>query len=193
MLGCRARFHLLEAKDAFSASLDLSWSSPTLRTQPRPKLKLKILLTQKRIYTMSTTVQTIPGGKAWYTPPTGPMTLGEAPIYRSSDSTLHWVDCLKEPPELHILKVDPESGDPIGAARVLILEDSVSVMSFRKEIPGSYICAYYGGVAFLSEQTGELEIVREIIPKVQRDERRFNDGGVDAQGRFWLAEIDIKV
>lgn len=121
------------------------------------------------------------------------MTLGEAPIYRSSDSTLHWVDCLKVHPELHILKIDPGSGDPIGAARVVVLEDSVSVAYFRRDVPGSYICAYYGGVAFMDERTGKLEIVKEIIPQAERGSRRFNDGGVDAKGRFWLAEIDKQV
>ena len=121
------------------------------------------------------------------------MVLGEAPIYRASDSTLHWVDALKKPSELHILKVDPESGDPIGDARVLILEDSVSVHYFRKDVKRSYICAYYGGVAFMDEETGKLEVLKEIIPPSMREERRCNDGGVDAKGRFWLVEIDKKV
>lgn len=121
------------------------------------------------------------------------MVLGEAPIFRESDSTLHWVDALKEPPELHILHIDPDTGAPKGEARVLVLEDSVTVHYFRKDVPGSYICAYYGGVAFMEEKTGKLEILKEIIPKEERGERRFNDGGVDAKGRFWLAEIDKKV
>lgn len=126
----------------------------------------------------------------WFRPPKGPMTLGEAPIYRPSDSTLHWVDCLCSPPELYILRVDPSTGSPDGSPRVLSLDDSVSVMCFRRDRPGSYIAAYYQGVCFLDEATGKLEVVREIIPTAERDQRRFNDGGVDARGRFWLAEID---
>lgn len=35
-------------------------------------------------------------------------------------------------------------------------------------------------------------MVKEIIPTDKRDELRFNDGGIDAKGRFWLAEIDRK-
>lgn len=119
------------------------------------------------------------------------MNLGEAPIYRARDSTLHWVDCLCEPPELHILKIDRETGDAVGKARVLQLEESVTVMFFRKGRPG-YICAYYAGVAFMDEESGKLELLTEIIPTSQRDFLRFNDGGVDAKGRFWLAEIDRK-
>jgi len=181
----------------------------------------------------------VDSGELWYECGTGPMVLGEAPIYRALDDTLHvttpfvyssssfsfiyvtfghpnkfqlfpensvpiphmktntnfleWVDALKEPPELHILHIDPETGLPKGEARVLVLEDSVTVHYFRKDVPGSYICAYYQGVAFLDEKTGKLEIVKEIIPKEERGDRRFNDGGVDAKGRFWLAEIDKKV
>lgn len=127
--------------------------------------------------------ESIDGGKAWYQCDP-PMNLGEAPIYRASDSTLHWVDCLCEPPELHILKIEPDTGDAQGRARVLRLEDSVTVAFFRRNHPGSYICAYYQGVAFLDEATGRLDIVKEIIPTSQRDLLRFNDGGVDAKGRF---------
>jgi sugar lactone lactonase YvrE len=91
---------------------------------------------------------------------------------------------------LYILKVDPITGDAIGEAHVLSLEDSVTVAFFRKNKPGSYIAAYYQGVCFMDEATGKLEVVKEIIPTDQRDELRFNDGGIDAKGRFWLAEID---
>ncbi|KPI35456.1 Regucalcin [Cyphellophora attinorum] len=134
--------------------------------------------------------ESIEGGKAWYNCDP-PMILGEAPIYRASDSTLHWVDCLADPAELHILKVDPDTGDAIGKARILQLEDSVTVAFFRRNKPG-YICAYYQGVAFMDEETGKLEVLKEIIPTKDRELFRFNDGGVDAKGRFWLAEIDRK-
>ncbi len=55
---------------------------------------------------------------------------------------------------------------------------------------GSYICAYYGRVAFMDEETENLEALRQIIPKEMRAERKFNDESVDGNGRFWLAEID---
>lgn len=136
-------------------------------------------------------LQVLSGGKPFFYCPKGPMILGEAPIYRASDSTLHWVDCLADPCELYILKVDPETGDAIpDSLRILELEDSVTVHFFRKNHPGSYIAAYYQGVCFLDEATGKMEIVKEIIPTSKRDELRFNDGGIDAKGRFWLAEID---
>jgi hypothetical protein len=90
---------------------------------------------------MSTTNGTHPeeaeGGDAIYKFPTGPMVLGEAPIFRKSDSTLHLVDCIKEPCELHILKLDEKTGDVVGEPTVHKLEDSVTVQFFRKNKPGS--------------------------------------------------------
>ena len=65
----------------------------------------------------------------------------------------------------------------------------MTVHFFRKGVPGSYIVAYYQGIAFLDEETGKLEVVREIIPTDQRAEFRLNHGGIDAKGRFWVAGI----
>lgn len=142
-------------------------------------------------------MEVLDGGRAWFKCP-GPkgMVLGEAPIYRPQDTTLHWVNCLSDPPEIHILQLDPNTGNPTSstkdAHRILPLTDSVSVAFFRKDKPGSYICAYHQGIAFLDERSGALEVVKEIIPTADREIRRFNDGGIDAKGRFWLAEIDRK-
>ncbi|WRT70428.1 uncharacterized protein IL334_007426 [Kwoniella shivajii] len=134
-------------------------------------------------------VPQIDGGGPWLKLNT-PMVLGEAPIFRATDSTLHYVDCLKEPAELHVLKLDPQTGDAVGQPTIHQLEESVTVHFFRENQPG-YICAYFAGVAFMDEN-GKLEIVKEIIPQKDRGIRRFNDGGVDCEGRFWLAEIDRK-
>lgn len=141
---------------------------------------------------MSTLPETLTTGPPLYRPPKGRMVLGEAPIYRASDSTLHWFDCLSSPSELYILPVDPKTGSPAGDARILQLADSISVAAFRKAKPGSYLAAYYQGICVLDEATGCFEAVREIIPTSERDQRRLNDGGVDAAGRFWVAEVDIK-
>lgn len=140
---------------------------------------------------MTDPVETLSTGSAFYVPPKGRMVLGEGVIYRASDSTLHWFDCLSSPAELYILPVDPETGSPTGPARILPLSDSVTVAAFRQNKPRSYIAAYYQGVCFLDEETGKLEVACEIIPSAERSQRRFNDGGVDAAGRFWLAENDL--
>ncbi len=45
----------------------------------------------------------------------------------------------------------------------------------------------------MDEKTGKLEILKEIIPKNMRSKSRFNDGAVDAKGRFWLSSVDKKL
>lgn len=137
-----------------------------------------------------------------------PTTLGEGPIYRNSDKTLHYVDCLHAPYQLHILQLDEDGNAkyPVydfhsasrentnkskKGLRVVETNESVTVMCFRKNVEKSYICLYYAGIAFLDEETGKLDILKEIIPQNERHIRRFNDGGVDPKGRFWGAEIDV--
>jgi sugar lactone lactonase YvrE len=140
---------------------------------------------------MAHEIETHSTGPPWYK--CNPrMALGEAPIYRASDSTLHWVDCFSTPPTLSILSIEPTTGAALGTARVLPLADIITVMFFRRDHPGTYICAYSQGVAILDEATGEYTVVKEIISAEDSSERRFNDGGIDALGRFWMAEIDKK-
>ncbi|KAJ5948959.1 hypothetical protein N7454_002266 [Penicillium verhagenii] len=141
---------------------------------------------------MSNPIETLNTGPTFYATPKGRMVLGEGVIYRASDSTLHWFDCLSSPAELYILPIDPDTGAATGPARILPLADSVTVAGFRTKIPGSYVAAYHQGVCFLDEKTGKLDVACEIIPSAERSQRRFNDGGVDAAGRFWLAEIDLE-
>ncbi|KAJ5759867.1 hypothetical protein N7520_007023 [Penicillium odoratum] len=139
---------------------------------------------------MGDPIETLSTGPACYFTPKGRMILGEGVIYRASDSTLHWFDCLSSPVELYILPVNPNTGKASGPARILPLSDSVTVAAFRENKPG-YIVAYHQGICFLDEQTGKLDVACEIIPSAERSQRRFNDGGVDAAGRFWLAETDL--
>ena len=138
---------------------------------------------------MEVEVPQIKGGGAWLRLDR-PMVLGEAPLYRESDRTLHYVDCLHDPAELHVLQLD-EKGEAASQPKIIELDESVTVACFRQHKPG-YICAYFAGVAFMDEETGKLEILKEIIPQEERGIRRFNDGMVDCMGRFWLAEIDRK-
>ncbi|CAG8984238.1 hypothetical protein HYALB_00004221 [Hymenoscyphus albidus] len=129
------------------------------------------------------------GGDVWYRNPT-PNTLGESPIYRESDSTLHWIDILAKPCTVHILKIDPTTGDAIGSARVLEVPlDSIHALYFRRDVKGSYIVAYRQGIAFLDEQTGAIEVVKKLIGDEEQG-MNSNDAGVDPQGRFWLGDVD---
>lgn len=143
-------------------------------------------------FNMAAEIETVSGGPLWYRN-TPPNQLSESPIYRTSDSTLHWINCFSTPCTLHILPIDPLTGDALGPARVVPIDFApISVIYFRKDVPGSYICGYRQGIAFLDEETGEATVLRELYEKDLMKERSMNDGGVDPQGRFWIGEVDLK-
>jgi len=108
---------------------------------------------------------------------------GEAPLYRPEDNTLHFVDPLYRPPRIYVVSLDHAS------VRTLELEDNASVLCFRKNRAG-YIAAYYQGIAYIDE-SGAMQILKEVFPSSQRHLKRFNDGAVDCKGRFWAGEIDL--
>ncbi|KAH8685915.1 hypothetical protein BGZ60DRAFT_502321 [Tricladium varicosporioides] len=131
------------------------------------------------------------GGGVWYKNNPANI-LGESPIYRASDSTLHWIDVHSSPCTIHILKIDPTTGAAVGSAHTLKVPfDSITAIYFRKGKPGSYICGYHSGIAYLDEKTGEVEVLKELIPKEARHGLTMNDGGVDPQGRFWIGAADL--
>lgn len=118
-----------------------------------------------------------------------PTIVGEGPIYRFSDNTLHFNDLGSN--KTYVLSIDVSSGTPSDIT-VLKAKDKVTVQYFRKGNPGSYICLYHQGFAFMDEKTGSFTVLKEVIPREDRGIRRFNDGAVDPSGRFWGGEIDLK-
>jgi sugar lactone lactonase YvrE len=141
---------------------------------------------------MTTNIMEIDGGPVCYR--NNPANkLGESPIYRASDATLHWVDIHSTPCTIHILPLDPITGDAAGSSRILEVPfDSITVIRFRKDVPGSYICGYRQGIAYLDENTGEVKVLKELIGKEDREEMTMNDGCVDPQGRLWIGSVDLK-
>lgn len=133
--------------------------------------------------------------QAWYRHDP-PIRLGESPIYRKSDSTLHWVDFVDKPCRLYILPIDATTAIPLGPARVvdILQNEYISVIRFRKVVQGSYICAYSRGIGYLDEATGGVEVVQELVSAEEREQGLgLNDGGIDPQGRFWVGGLDLKM
>jgi sugar lactone lactonase YvrE len=131
---------------------------------------------------------------------TPPNILSESPIYRASDSTLHWLDLLSQPSSnIYILPLDPTTSKPLGEARVLpvyLKRNGVDVwvkvtyIGFRKGNPG-YICAYGQGIGYLDEESGMLDIIEQFIEDGDKEGWSMNDGGIDPQGRLWINEVDL--
>lgn len=118
-----------------------------------------------------------------------PLTLGEGPIYRFDDHTLHFNDFGSK--KVHIVPVNPET-DEVDTTRPRVTHDTsdhISCQYFRDAEDG-YICLYWQGIGLLDEHSGELTVLKELIS--DRDSRRMNDGTVDPQGRLWAGELDVK-
>jgi hypothetical protein len=64
---------------------------------------------------------------------TPPSMIGESPIYRASDNTLHWLDIFSRPCTLSILSLTPD-GKPMGTARVVSTSLPVSCIRFVEEL-----------------------------------------------------------
>lgn len=134
------------------------------------------------------------GGGVWYKNKP-PNILGESPIYRSIDSTLHWTDVHATPCTIQILKIDPFTGNALeggsGSARILEVPfNPITAIYFRRDVRGSYICGYRQGIAFLDEQTGEVEVLKKLIGDEELG-LTVNDGGIDPKGRFWVGSVDL--
>ena len=120
--------------------------------------------------------------------------LGEGPLYDPTSSTLLYFDCVREPwkaHELHIIPINANTGEVSGDFRAVSLKESVTVAALRRSAPGSLICAHYSGVSFLDIESGNLKVLKEVIPKEDKSKLRFNDGAADAAGRFYFIQIDL--
>lgn len=147
---------------------------------------------------MAAAVETIPVSSVLYTNPRRNV-LGESPIYRHSDHTLHWIDLLSKPGTLHILPLSPTTSLPLGPARVIATSLPLTCIRFIKNKPGKYICATRNGIGVLDEESGEVQVLKVLVRDGEGEEweREFggwvmNDGAVDPQGRFWLGECDLR-
>lgn len=136
-------------------------------------------------------VDTVDGGPVWFRNDP-PNRISESPLYRDSDSTLHWIDIYDTPCKVYILPIDAETGDALGPVRILEVPfDGITVLCFRKDVPGSYICGYRQGIALLDEKTGEVTVLKKLISEEEKGQVMMNDGGIDPQGRLWVGEVDL--
>lgn len=107
--------------------------------------------------------------------------LGECPLYREEDGTLHYIDVLGY--SIHILPL----ADPNAAARVIRCPELISFMCFCQG--GGYLVCYFQGIAKVGDG-GEWEVLKKIIPDEEIALKRLNDGAVDSQGRLWFGGVD---
>lgn len=102
--------------------------------------------------------------------------VGESPVWSVKDSCLWWVDVRGK--SLHRLDADNKRSDwPLpGFASCLALCQS-----------GRLIVSQGGALAFWNAEDGGLEEFAR--PEPDRPGNRFNDGGCDRNGQFWIGTM----
>lgn len=106
--------------------------------------------------------------------------LGEGAVWSPEEQALYWVDIERQRFFRYSLASKRqetfEAGDMIG---VLALRES-----------GGVIMATAHGFASWDFQTNRLAYLNN--PEAGQTGKRFNDGNIDSQGRFWASTMDIK-
>src|SRR5258708_3356774 len=104
--------------------------------------------------------------------------LGEGPGWDGAAGRLYWVDIKN--PAVHAL--EPASG----ARHRWPMPAPIGAIGLRAR--GGLVAALKTGFAFVDLDGG---VVTPIVdPEADRPGNRFNDGHVDARGRFWAGSMD---
>lgn len=107
--------------------------------------------------------------------------LGESPLYRVEDKTLHYIDVLEG--NIHVLKlVEPYD------LRTIRCPEPITFIGFCQS--GGYIACSFQGINHVAED-GTWQVLRKIIPDDRKHLIRLNDGAIDSRGRLWFGSIDI--
>ncbi|EEB92692.1 hypothetical protein MPER_08763, partial [Moniliophthora perniciosa FA553] len=141
--------------------------------------------------------------------------LGEAPLYRPEDDTLHYIPqrCVhfkilggldrSYRDQIHVLS---NLANFDSQARILKPSDSISVVVFQKSKDGIYLGAGSRGLLTINEKPGETHVLKgqviihirksghhntQLLPESAFGKVRFNDGAVDCKGRLWVGEFDL--
>jgi sugar lactone lactonase YvrE len=104
-----------------------------------------------------------------------PAQTGESPTWSRGDQALYWIDI--DQPALH--RFDPRSGED----RHWMLPDQVGCFALD-DYANRALLGLRSGLYELSLRSGALR--RLALPPFDPELFRFNDGGCDNRGRFWL-------
>lgn len=105
-------------------------------------------------------------------------TLGEGPIWCERTQRLFFVDI--KAPTIHALSW------PACTLQSWPMPSAIGAVALREK--GGLVAALKTGFAFVDLETGATTPIAN--PDVQNPQNRFNDGKVDAAGRFWAGTMD---
>ena len=103
---------------------------------------------------------------------------GESPTWCAAEQVLYWIDI--QQPALH--RFDPASGDD----RHWTMPDEIGCFALRHDGVGALV-ALRSGLHALDFASGRTSLIAP--PPFDPEQFRFNEGGCDCTGRFWLGTM----
>jgi sugar lactone lactonase YvrE len=103
--------------------------------------------------------------------------LGEGPIWVEREQALYWVDVKGR----RVFRLDIDE-------QLQQWETPMRVGSIAPRAGGGFIAGTEYGFAQIDLQQGRFQVFHN--PEEDRPDNRFNDGKVDARGRFWAGTMD---
>ena len=118
---------------------------------------------------------------SWTALPTPPSLLGESPLWHPLENVLYWTDI----PGRRLHRWDPHTA----THRDWALPGETGCIAALEG--GGLLLAIRQGLAFFDPITGHCEPLGAPVnpPPYDPARERFNDGKVDAQGRWWIGTI----
>lgn len=106
--------------------------------------------------------------------------LGESPLYREEDNTLHYVDVLGR--NINILQL---GGEHKHERRTIQCPEPITFLSFHRD--GGYLICSFSSIVRVTED-GKWTVLKRVFSDTTN--MRFNDAGIDSTGRLWVGTID---
>ncbi|HHL42012.1 MAG TPA: hypothetical protein ENJ42_00195, partial [Hellea balneolensis] len=108
--------------------------------------------------------------------------LGESPIWVDVENALYWVDIKAPAIHKYVPATDRKTTWPVPEKIGSLVYDEIN--GFRAAIKTGFVNIEFG-------HGGEIPTITKIIdPEVDLPNNRFNDGKLDADGRFWAGTMD---
>lgn len=106
-----------------------------------------------------------------------PMQVGECPLWHAAERNIYWVDING----FTVHRIHPLTGEH----RQWVLDTEPSALAIHPH--GGLVVATRAGVVHLDTVSGEVSMI--AAAPYDAATTRFNDGRVDAAGRFWIGTI----
>ena len=107
-----------------------------------------------------------------------PAILGEGPTWVARENAVYWVDIVSK--KVHRYGVSDDT------RQTWTFETEATSLAARQQ--GGFVGTVRDGFAIIDLEAGAVEPI--AMPEADMPQNRFNDGKVDAKGRYWAGSMD---